>query len=921
MQHHKGVCDPLPHETPIKESSRRKFSPVCHTNIPRHGQRDQISPVSGHDCRIESHDGLHFKNVSGQETGRVIATNIQPEKVEQVSRAPKIQVDKPRESSGFSSKRRLSGFDRLVTGLLSHTDCGQTQEVSNIHLQRDSLPLDLSAIRVINRTPSVRHLDKLGSISVAREGDSNNCLFGRFSVGQPRSRLPSGSSKLYSASSQFPRLECEREEITTLACAVHSVSRDNLEHGIGTHFSPCEKDSSHSRSSRENARSVEMVSEISSSLAGNPQFCSLCCPSRTPPHASHSVGKPTALSSIATLSDVCSSGGDGDVTLVEIEHTEGLSITPSRESCVPVLRRFRHRMGSTGSGTVLSGYMDGCSEELAYQPEGIVRSTVCNLGELPPSGEPYDHSTIGQQDSRFPHSEAGGSKISSSLEGNSESVFSYARPEHSYSSLLHSGQIQHNRGRVISTDQPTRVAPETVDHIDSVQEMGIPTNRFVCFSQREGGSEIRISGSKRPSVGISGRVLEDLEFSTSVGVSSPSVNASGLTSPEQSERVVHSSSPALGESFLESRSEVQSASPPINILGLEYSLGGCDDGPSTSADRRSDVGDLVNTGWSAQISEWSTREKELLSAAWRPSTISSYRKPWTRWINWARSIGIDAFSPSPQHLAKFLAHLYYDENLAPASIMLHKSVVTTMSNPDRSTDLASHPIVSKMIKAITSKASATSQECRTIWNVSDLLDWMSTNPPRTSSFFEVSRHLSLLLLLSSGRRIHDLTLLHMDSSRLQYSEDSITFWPAFGSKTDSASFRQSGWQYSTCSSSDIWNVAHWLKIFLSLRAERCGSIKISNLFISSFGQVRPASRAIIAGWVKTALKAVGIPFSPGSLRSAVNSSLARKNFSLDVIMARANWRSADTFLRHYYKPLDFQQDSRRITSLSFKPIF
>lgn len=302
-------------------------------------------------------------------------------------------------------------------------------------------------------------------------------------------------------------------------------------------------------------------------------------------------------------------------------------------------------------------------------------------------------------------------------------------------------------------------------------------------------------------------------------------------------------------------------------------------------------------------------------AAWRPSTRSSYRKPWARWVTWAQRNNIDTFAPTPQNLARFLAFLFEEEKLSLATIMVHKSVVTTMTNPDNSFALASHPIVARMLRGIS--ASYSIPERRQIWDVSILRTWIESHPPKEDSFFEVSRHLALLLLLASGRRLHDLTLLRIDQSHLQRSGDSVTFWPAFGSKTDSASFRQSGWKFSGPIPEPIWNVAKWLDILLSLRALRCGGLAEDCLFLSSVGRVRPATRTIIAGWVKSAFGAAGISYSVGSLRSAVNSSLARDNYSLDIIMARGNWRASDTFLRHYYRQIDRAQPTS--TSL-FNPV-
>ncbi|KAI5739724.1 hypothetical protein M8J76_012974 [Diaphorina citri] len=224
-----------------------------------------------------------------------------------------------------------------------------------------------------------------------------------------------------------------------------------------------------------------------------------------------------------------------------------------------------------------------------------------------------------------------------------------------------------------------------------------------------------------------------------------------------------------------------------------------------------------------------------------------------------------------------------------------------------------------MLKGI--KASQPKKELRKIWDIQQLRDWVCHNPPLASSFFQVTRHVALLLLLASGRRIHDLTLLHVDDDHLQRFQQDVILWPAFGSKTDNPSRCQSGWHLSSNDTDKLWDPVHWLNILLDLRKARCGSLTLTDLFISSRGPVKKASRATIAAWVNTALKGANIIAPPGSVRSAVSSDLARANTHIDEILARANWRSAATFLKHYYRPIEApgpSQSSNPVGSL-FKP--
>uniref|UniRef100_A0A8D8VV93 Tyr recombinase domain-containing protein n=1 Tax=Cacopsylla melanoneura TaxID=428564 RepID=A0A8D8VV93_9HEMI len=238
--------------------------------------------------------------------------------------------------------------------------------------------------------------------------------------------------------------------------------------------------------------------------------------------------------------------------------------------------------------------------------------------------------------------------------------------------------------------------------------------------------------------------------------------------------------------------------------------------------------------------------------------------------------------------------------LSYSTILVHKSVVSNFADPSRAPILNNHPVVRQILKAISLKRVP---ENREIWDVSTLYNWISNHPPCEGSHFEVSRHVALLLLLCSGRRVHDLTLLLTSSDRLQDLGDSIIFWPAFGSKTDSATYRQSGWHLKQNSANPVFDPVLWVRKLIALSAARMGKKEVNSLFITTRGLVKAASRSVIAGWVRTSLSAAGINASAGSFRSAVGSSRINSDSSLDSVLKLGNWRARENFLKHYYKPI------------------
>lgn len=73
-----------------------------------------------------------------------------------------------------------------------------------------------------------------------------------------------------------------------------------------------------------------------------------------------------------------------------------------------------------------------------------------------------------------------------------------------------------------------------------------------------------------------------------------------------------------------------------------------------------------------------------------------------------------------------------------------------------------------------------------IWDPSDLVAWLQNNPPTNVTLFEASRRLACILLLASGRKVLDLTLLKLSVNHYTNVGDHVTLCPAFGLKKDTA---------------------------------------------------------------------------------------------------------------------------------------
>ena len=325
-------------------------------------------------------------------------------------------------------------------------------------------------------------------------------------------------------------------------------------------------------------------------------------------------------------------------------------------------------------------------------------------------------------------------------------------------------------------------------------------------------------------------------------------------------------------------------------------------------------------GWHQKMTGWSESQKSLLSSSWRESTLKTYRPAWNRWVSWSERENVDPFHPDGSSVAKFLADLHQKENLSLSTILVHKSVIATFAEPNNKKKLSSDILVKQILKSIALAKPKLAKP--PIWDTDILVEFLLAKKPNTTSLFEVSKHTAVLLLLCSGRRTHDLTLLRVSVDYCKIEDQHIVLRPIFGSKTDSAQHQQSGWKLLCNPDNTLLCPVYWVKLLINLSESRRDLAKADNLFVTVTGRARPATRTIISGWVKKVLIEAGIKATPGSFRSAVASKRWVENCQLDDILAKANWKSANTFTKFYRReiiPVSISSPSVRIAS-NFVPV-
>jgi hypothetical protein len=267
---------------------------------------------------------------------------------------------------------------------------------------------------------------------------------------------------------------------------------------------------------------------------------------------------------------------------------------------------------------------------------------------------------------------------------------------------------------------------------------------------------------------------------------------------------------------------------------------------------------------------------------------------------WCRQHHVNMHQPTVAEVCRFLRYLFSDQNLGFRTVQAYKSIIVTLIHPDQQQLCQQSDALRRLLLGMA--ASRPPVKPAPVWFKEDVIQYLQRHGPTRNSQYEVGRHLALLILLFGGRRVSDLTLLHIGDSDMKLSEKKLVLQPRFGSKTDGkgdATFVQSAQKFY---SNKCWsvNIPAITRRYLKLTAPfRKGE---TALFVSTRDGHTPASTVVIGGWIRSLLQLAGVTASAGSVRSAVATSACLSGCKLKDVLRNGNWRSASTLTRHYLRP-------------------
>ena len=299
---------------------------------------------------------------------------------------------------------------------------------------------------------------------------------------------------------------------------------------------------------------------------------------------------------------------------------------------------------------------------------------------------------------------------------------------------------------------------------------------------------------------------------------------------------------------------------------------------------------------SFQAAGFSDSAIKLLLASWRGSTSRSYDSAWALWESWCSEHQVNSLAPPLSAVLGFLAKEFADGK-SYSSLNVYRSALSSSLPPVEGFPVGSHPTVSRLLKGAF-HLRPSQPKYSSFWSVDQVLThikaWGSDTPLQRLSW-----KLAMLLDLDTASRSSDL--FRISSGSWLCSPQGVTLMPCGLAKQNSAKRPPSSICLKRFSEKILCPVS-CLEQYVSRTSGIRGEAK--SLFIGVQPPHKPVASSTLARWLRSTLESAGVDtslFAAHSTRGAAATKAAMNGLPTHVILKSADWSSANTFRKFYYR--------------------
>ena len=291
---------------------------------------------------------------------------------------------------------------------------------------------------------------------------------------------------------------------------------------------------------------------------------------------------------------------------------------------------------------------------------------------------------------------------------------------------------------------------------------------------------------------------------------------------------------------------------------------------------------------------------EILLSASRPSTRKTHQSAWRRWCFKRK---LDPLSAPLTDILLFLTE-YFNSGAAYRSLNVARSAMSTSHTKLNGLPVGQNSLVIQLLKGMFNNCPPKPRYSHT-WEVSSMTKYLvSLGSNRSLSLKQFSWKLAMLFSLTCPERVSALTKL--DLRHCHILPEAVEFM--FSSPHKRGTADQLPKAFFACFPSNsklcpVETLRYYLKATRSIRPVIPLS-KPDPLFISYVKPHKPISAASLARRLCSLLKASRVNshiFKAHSVRGAATTAAANSDVPLSEILKMADWSSASTFQKFYYK--------------------
>ena len=297
----------------------------------------------------------------------------------------------------------------------------------------------------------------------------------------------------------------------------------------------------------------------------------------------------------------------------------------------------------------------------------------------------------------------------------------------------------------------------------------------------------------------------------------------------------------------------------------------------------------------------SSAAEEIIMASWRAGTGKQYHSYLERWEKFCSQNAIVAEEASVENGIEFLTSLY-KAGLGYSAINTARSALSSALTIPGNVTFGNHPLVARFLKGVFELRPSLPKYNR-IWDVSIVLEHLKTLEPVCNLGLKaLTFKLTMLLCLLTGQRCQ--TLSKLDTTLMQKLPGKYVFTIGAKLKTTKPGRHIDPIELTAFTPDINLCVVTHLDQYLIKTEQLRGST--SKLLISYVKPHKAVSNTTIGKWCKSVLKDAGIDvteFTSHSGRSASTSYASQTSLTLKEILRAGGWSNAQTFTKHYQKPI------------------